>query len=194
MNFPPGGYFCIKPALINVEQAEQSWKGEGGSAGGLSGSDCGLAAMVTQRSPLPLRRAAQQMAHYFQRELQYDFLLYVAVEKERDEKTVAFLWTDDYPDDKGSLEVLGACCFRWRRYRDSGDRYALQWTWIHPYMRRKGRLTKAWPYFEKRFGEFIMESPLSRSMRIFLATKTKYNDLLARLGAPPLKGETDAEG
>jgi len=22
VNFPPGGYFCIKPALINVDQAE----------------------------------------------------------------------------------------------------------------------------------------------------------------------------
>ena len=172
----------------------KSWKADGGSVDGVSGSDCGLAGMVTQRSPLPMRRAVQQMAHYFQREVHYDFLQYVAVEEERDDKTVAFLWTDDYPiDNKGSLEVLGACCFRWRQYSDSGDRYALQWIWIHPYRRRKGHLTKAWPYFEKRFGEFIVEGPLSRAMRVFLATKTKYNDLLARLGVVPLKGETDAE-
>lgn len=192
-NFPPGGYFCIKPALINVDQAEQSWKAEGGSVDGVSGSDCGLVAMVTQQSPLRMRRAVEQMACYFRRELDYDCLQYAAVEKERDAKTVAFLWADDYIDDKGRVEVLGACCFRWRHYFDGADRYALQWIWIHPYRRRQGHLTKAWPYFEKRFGEFIVEGPLSRAMRVFLATKTKYNDLLARFRLAPLKGETDVE-
>jgi hypothetical protein len=113
LNFPPGGYFCIKPALVNADQAGQSWKAEGGSVDGVTGSDCGVSAMVTQRSPLPMRRTVQQMAHYFRRELHYDFLQYEAVEQQRDDKTVAFLWTGDYPiDDKGSLEVLGACCFR----------------------------------------------------------------------------------
>lgn len=186
-NFPPGGYYCIQPPIITVQLAENAWLQDNECIDGISAQEHGLSAVVQASSSLRLRRAVQQIAHYFHRELQYDFLQYCAVEDGRDVDHRAYLWTDDYPyDDKGSLEVLGACCFRLRDYKEVGERYALQWVWIHPYKRRGGFLKKAWPYFEKRFPGFVVETPLSPAMRKFLVYNTSYNDLLISVGAPPL--------
>lgn len=63
----------------------------------------------------------------------------------------------------------------------------MQFIRLHPYKRRAGLLGQAWPFFEKRFGEFIPQLPLSNSMTNFLVKKTKHNDLRTKFGVEPFK-------
>lgn len=78
----------------------------------------------------------------------------------------AFLWIDVDSPNLG----LGSVCFYPRGSLLSGETWwGLQWTWFHPYVRGKGLLGRAWPYFLKRFGSFSTESPRSAAMEHFLA-------------------------
>jgi hypothetical protein len=115
---------------------------------------------VTWRSPLPLRRAVWECARHFCRELRYDFPQYGYRGRDSDRDHVAYLWTDP-----GWIpaHVVGAACFR---LRERG--YALQWAWLHPFFRRRGLLTAAWPAFRTEFGDFAVERPLSEAMQAFL--------------------------
>jgi hypothetical protein len=43
-------------------------------------------------------------------------------------------------------------------------------------MRGKGLLTEFWTYFEEKYGNFMLERPLSKAMESFLKTKPmKFN-------------------
>jgi hypothetical protein len=134
---------------------------------------------------MTLKRAAEDCDTYLLRELDY------ARQYERqddDREHIAYLWTDPTTeDDAGRLAVFGACCFRNRHFKDYEHPYAMQWVWFHPYARRNGHLARAWPYFERRFGLFIVEGPFSAAMRRFLVSKTRFNELLIKLGKEPLK-------
>jgi hypothetical protein len=148
-----------------------------------------LAAIVDETSPVGLRRAVEWIAHYFRREFGYDFVQYSVDERDEDpgerddSRDRAFLWANPTTlDGRGTVEAVGACCFRWRDYEDAPPGFALQWVWLHPYCRDRGTLTTAWPDFRERFGDFIVETPLSRAMASFLSTKTDYAGVLARLG------------
>src|SRR5260370_152313 len=47
--------------------------------------------------------------------------------------------------------------------------WSLQWVWLHPYLREKGHLKKAWPVFIEDLGEPVeVEAPYSRAMEAFL--------------------------
>jgi len=58
---------------------------------------------------------------------------------------------------------VGACCFRWPE-----STWQLDWLWMHPFVRRRGYLKKAWPQFEKKYGHFDLTKPISCEMEIFL--------------------------
>jgi len=136
--------------------------------GGLLGDD---PARVTWKSPAPLRRAVYRLARYFQREFRYDFVQYGYEGREDDPDAVAFLWphVEAVPgDDRFSFPVVGACCFRWRDWSDAPASWAFQWAWLHPYFRRRGLLSGAWPAFRAEFGGFVVEPPLSDAMAAFL--------------------------
>lgn len=47
----------------------------------------------------------------------------------------------------------------------------MQWVWIHPYYRREGLLSAAWPMFKERFGCFLVERPFSAAMLGFFASQ-----------------------
>ena len=173
--YPPGDHFCIKPPALARSLLEESWTRdtdpESNSAGAI---ECGISAVSTPRSVRKIRRAVECCAYYFRRELNFDFLQYCSLEKQ-DDKHRAFLWTHDGTlDEKDRVTVVGACCFRLRKWSDAPlsnlppESYALQWIWFHPYERRKGHLQKAWPYFSRRFGRIVPEAPMSESMRAFL--------------------------
>ena len=159
---PPGDHYDIIPPRVSESQLEASWAmdGEEENVQGISARKSGVSAVVTHASPLALREAVERIAYYFLRELESTVSVpYCSLEK--DDQHRAYVWTDGEP------VVIGACCFRWRRDVDPAG-YALQWIWFHPYERRKGRLGKAWPYFESRFGKFIIEGPYSPAMKAFL--------------------------
>lgn len=127
---------------------------------------------VTGASQVPIRRAVHRIARYFNREFGYDGVQYNSRERDSNTETVAFIWTKSSYHDRyheGGVFAFGACCFRWRTYKDQVSSWALQWAWFHGYERRKGHLSKAWPFFEARFGHFDVERPLSPAMQSFVA-------------------------
>jgi hypothetical protein len=127
---------------------------------------------VRSNAPISARRAVYACARYFRREFGYDFLQYSDREADWEtcDTTRAFLWTDI---SQFGLRIWGACCFRWRDWRNSQPLWALQWIWMHPYVRHRGLLRQAWPYFLRRFGWFDVEPPYSPAVRGFLA-KAKW--------------------
>jgi hypothetical protein len=124
--------------------------------------------VVNRASRLRVHRGVQQLACYFRREFRYDFPLYRAGEPDRNPRDRAYLWVGDYLRSDISEPVVGACCFRWRTDVQPNG-FALQFAWFHPYARRKGRLSSAWPFFRARFGDFVIEEPLSYAMRAFVS-------------------------
>jgi hypothetical protein len=131
--------------------------------------------LVTSQSPLSYRKAVEKLAHYFRRELGYDFTQYSCLEylgtgrsfleeQQTDNTLRAFLWRHtgaEYSSETG-WPVIGAVCFRFR------NQWTLDWGWIHPYQRRKGHLMHAWPVFMKMFGDFVTMPPHSSAMSSFL--------------------------
>lgn len=134
-------------------------------ADGLAALYPGELVTVTARSPLKHRQAVESVAKFFRREFHYDFVQYRAVDEEPN--CTAYLWRA-----RGWLgesnTVVGGCCFRWVKWRDAPDGWSLSWIWLHPYERRRGRLTEAWPYFRAKFGDFHIERPVSSAMQGFL--------------------------
>ena len=124
---------------------------------------------VNIQSSSKLKKFVYRIAVYFRREFGYDFVQYS--ENEDDLTHRAFLFLSRAGDkyyDKDINRILGGGCFRRRQYKDCPDSYALQWLWIHPFMRRKGILTKALNEFMNKFEQFKVEAPLSFEMKSFL--------------------------
>lgn len=131
-------------------------------------------------SPLNLRRAAQELATYFQRQFSYDFLQFNA---NRPEGSVVFLWSVE----AGRTERLAFGAVHFVRHQTG---WTMNWAWFHPYLRRKGHLTSVWPYFRERFGRFALEPLLSRDMKEFLA-RVGYPDSGTTSGAGVASGDWD---
>lgn len=108
------------------------------------------------------RSTLERLAKYFQREFRYDFIQYISSEPRSDD--IGFLWSVEIMDKRVVDAAVGGCVFR---SREAG--WALAWVWFHPFVRRQGLLSDAWPYFRRRFGSFDVEEPLSDSMDKFLA-------------------------
>lgn len=116
-----------------------------------------------------LKKFVYKFAFYFRREFNYDIIQYSEDEEELTHRAFLFLSrAGDQYYDKDIYRILGGGCFRQRKYKDCYESYALQWIWIHPYMRRKGMLTKAFDEFMNQFEQFRVESPYSVEIKSFL--------------------------
>jgi hypothetical protein len=169
------GVFTIKATGVSVKMCEQSWsfdKAEGEAS--LLREASGLAAVVTAKSNMALRVAADACATFFLREHGYTRQF----DRYDEGNYLAYLWGEPA---EGRVAIYGACCFRFREYEKSPS-YAMQWIWLHPYARRKGHLSVAWPYFRKRFGAFVVEPPYSESMKAFLEARKDHQEALAAHG------------
>jgi hypothetical protein len=124
---------------------------------------------VVSNAPSAARRAVWQFADYFRRE----FIMNAAQDSDvgvgDDQKCVAFLWQCRLAGEEN--RVLGACCFQDRQLDDTPHAWSLQWVWLHPFERRRGHLSRAWPYFAARFGPFYVEPPWTDAMQAFLTKK-----------------------
>ena len=127
--------------------------------------------LVTYQSPYHHRFAVEQCARHFRREMHYDFCQFNAMRKPGDKKFIeyeAYLFhrTKDqllFEFSPTKAVISGACCF----YKESS--WYLDWVWFHPYFRRVGFLSQAWPYFISRYGNFKVTKPLSSHMESFIA-------------------------
>lgn len=99
-------------------------------------------------------------AYAFKREMGYDFTQW-ASEPARDPAPVGFLFADE------DNRIVGACGFR--PQPEEVRPWRLDWIWLCPSARRTGVLSRYWPLFRQRFGEFDLTPPVSDAMQAFLS-------------------------
>jgi len=119
--------------------------------------------LVTRGSPLWERKHVERFAYYVRREGHFDFLQF---ETSDTEDYRAYLFANR--PNQFPRVLVGACCFRFREYKNADSRWGLQWVWLHPYSRGRGILSAAWDGFHATFGNFLPEPPYSRAMESFL--------------------------
>lgn len=106
------------------------------------------------------------LARNFKREFEFSGVQWGHDGREDDENARGFLFVDNGAD---AVYAVGATCFRWRHWTDHAPGWAMQWVWLHPFARRQGLLTGAWPFFRQEFGDFFVEPPVSPAMKAFVA-------------------------
>lgn len=144
--------------------------------------------VIGPQSPLNWLKAIEEMAYYFKRELKFDFAPYSADErlepKTQRDRILVFYRTetlDHKPtprnpkDFTNAYTFFGAVGVRWREWEDAPASWSVPWVWVHPYERRQGHLTEAWPFLLKMFPDPYVEPPLSSAMAGFLQ-KVGYTD------------------
>lgn len=118
---------------------------------------------VTVHSPIWKHREMYRRAQQFRSEFRFDFVMWGAkTVKDTDPEVHGFLFSDDSGLSPVGT-IVGACAFRRRK-----NQWGLQWMWLAPKARRQGILTRRWPMFLERFGDFIVETPLSDAMQAFI--------------------------
>lgn len=118
--------------------------------------------LVTSASPPWKHQEMYDRALKFKREEGYDFVQWQSRKGEEDSKVRGFLLTES------DGTIVGAIAFRWREWTDAPASWGLQFVWIAPPFRRKGILSRRWKMFRERFGNFVVEGPVSDSMSNFL--------------------------
>lgn len=172
-----GLYYDIRAPLVSAEVVRDSWNIEPKGRPKFAEDWKVAVGAVAPRSPKELHDAVEWLAYFFKRESGYDFPQYESSDARdsQDDKLRAYVWADGLMlDERGRIPVFGAACFRWREYKKLPEGWAAQWIWFHPYMRRKGHLSQAWPYFEKRFGRIVAEPPYSPAMANFLKKRKAW--------------------
>jgi hypothetical protein len=120
---------------------------------------------VDQRSPVGHRKALEQIAYYFKREMRFDFAQYHHTD--RGPGYVGYLFPPEYFGHRDfRTPVIGACLFR--SHAIPGVPWTLAWVWIHPMSRRQGILSMYWSRLRKRHGLFFVDTPRSTAMQAFL--------------------------
>lgn len=122
--------------------------------------------LVLAKDPPQMHNCVYEIATYFRREFGYDFVQYSKDKRDPEDKCQAFLWYErnDFSAYESDV-VYGACCFRYREWKNSEPGWSLQWVWFHPFQREKGHLKNAIPLFKKLYGNFEVEAPYSRAMK-----------------------------
>lgn len=137
--------------------------------------------LVTRKSKRTYRAAVDTLGLYILREMHYDSTLFWI--DDRDDYKAFLLSTYSYKSSSHRL-IIGAGCFRNRNDEPpitKEDRWALQWVWIHPFMRKEGWLSFAWPHLHELCPGFSVEQPVSYAMQQFIKKEDETGNF------PPLK-------
>jgi hypothetical protein len=120
---------------------------------------------VVPSSSKTLRTSVERFARYFLREMHFGSIQFEAAETPDTLGFIpykAFLFANQG-------RYIGAGCFRHREDQSHLRPWLLDWLWLHPFCRRQGNVTRAWPKLHNAMGEFRCAKPLSVSMERFLA-------------------------
>ena len=130
--------------------------------------------VIGPRSPKAWRHEVEKLARYFKRELGFDFPPYTANEAESDsEPSLDRVLVVPKIDWEHTIYLIGAVGVRWSEWDDAPPCWSVTWAWLHPYERRKGHLTRVWPFLLRMFPGPHIEPPVSPSMMQFLR-KVRY--------------------
>lgn len=115
--------------------------------------------VVRTDSPKWQHKEMYERAYAFKKEFNYDFVQWQRSKEKFDPNVFGYLFTDV------NNAIIGACSFRFRE-----TNWGLQWIWICPKERRKKHLSNKWKMFKEKFGNFIVEPPISNEMKAFIKT------------------------
>lgn len=137
---------------------------------------------VDKQSEKELFEEVYKLAKYFKEELNYDFVPFCPYGDLREEYK-ALLFTEEAPDkfieEPMPYRIYGACSFAIQKFTEEPDRWVLKWIWLHPFFRNRGNLKKNWNKLEEKFGNFLIESPISNDMKSFLENlNSKYEHIV----------------
>lgn len=133
--------------------------------------------VIGPKSPLSWRKAVDEIGCYFKRELRFEQFPYSIREDFETHMDRVLVFhspkivdrdpTPRNPKDHTTYHVFwGAVCIR-RRIGEKSANWAIAWAWLHPYERRRGHLTNAWPLILKMFPNPELEPPVSPAMEAF---------------------------
>jgi hypothetical protein len=124
--------------------------------------------LVLPSSHLQFRKNVERFARYFLREMNYSGIQFEAAETP---STLGYVKYEAYLF-HAKEHFIGAGCFRWREWENAAASWSFDWVWVHPYLRRQGHLSAAWPQFEEKYGRpFHLARPVSPAMQAFLQTR-----------------------
>ena len=120
-----------------------------------------------------LHRALLTYAYQFQREFSYDFPGYGEGDTKRPDAKIYAITSDriviEHRTKDYCLDFLpalaGIVCFRLRTYQCGTKRWMLQFTYLHPWFRGDGLMTRAVADLKQDIGPFGVEGPISKGMR-----------------------------
>jgi hypothetical protein len=135
--------------------------------------------LVVPTSPLPMRRRVEKIGRYFRREFRTDFPPMLANEVPGEYGCIPYEAHLFFEEARDHLEeyrpspyrIVGAACFRWQTWTNAEASWEFSWVWLHPFSRRRGHLSRAWPQFREKYHNFAMSHVLSRDMEAFLAKR-----------------------
>jgi hypothetical protein len=131
--------------------------------------------LITEAAPKRVQAVVYEFARYFRREFHYDFPQFhdptlPASVNDALPPWEAWIWS---PANSLRPIAIGATVFRHERVvGNEHPEWVMSWIWLHPYFRRRGLLTQAWPTFRHRYGDqFLLEHPLSAAMEAFVQSQ-----------------------
>ena len=135
--------------------------------------------LVLPASPKTMRRRVEKIGRYFQREFHTDGPPFLASEVPGDLDYIryeAYLFLEEArarhtEQNPLRYRAVGAACFRWQEWTNAPAGWEFSWVWLHPFSRRRGHLSRAWPAFDSKYGGFHIGQLLSRDMEAFLANR-----------------------
>jgi len=126
---------------------------------------------VDKQSEKELFEEVYKLANYFKEELNYDSVPFCPYGNLQ-ENYKALLFTeqayDEFVTEPMPYRIYGACNFGIQKFTKEPDRWVLKWIWFHPFFRNRGNLKKNWYKLEEKFGDFLIERPISNDMNSFL--------------------------
>ena len=138
---------------------------------------------VDKQSKKELFEEVYKLAKYFKEELNYDSVPFCPYGDLREEYK-ALLFTEEAYDEFAEpmpYRIYGACSFGIQKFTKAPNCWVLKWIWLHPFFRNRGNLKKNWHKLEEKFGDFLIESPISSDMNSFLKninSKYKYEHIV----------------
>jgi hypothetical protein len=122
--------------------------------------------IVSPFSPVWAQKAMYERAYRFHQEAGYRIMW--EENGELDWTAIGHLLLDD-TGIFDTTTIVGAAAFRFGEWTVGPPCWELQWIWITPKVRRCGILTRVWPTFVDRYGNFFIEPPLSTAMKSAVA-------------------------
>lgn len=129
---------------------------------------------VTNESGEELRNCLQLLSNYFVKEFFCDRSIKYADPFLDSKLFSAYLFAEqtyDLIENMNEFDrfyrIYGACCFSQLQVATS-TYWVLEWIWLHPFFRHRGKLSTFWKGLEKEFGDFFIKMPISNDMKSFL--------------------------